>query len=618
MNKLLTFILLLSLSIVANAQKDTLVELGYNKKLIVQSSLQENLFIFKNDFSAKKALTLPFIDDFSQQHFYPDASKWINNNVYINSSYPVNPPSYGVATFDGLDSTGYPYNFLVPTAHGIADYLTSKVIDLTVITDSVFLSFYYQPQGIGNLPQPNDSLRLEFFRKSDSTWVRKWAVSGSNLAPFKKVMVAVDTSFHNDAFQFRFLNYATLSGNVDHWHLDYVYLNDARNHADTTLDDVAFTSDYYNMLKDYSAMPYTHYKIDSTANMATAINVGYTNNHNVNRPLFYKYEVIDNSGSGPSLTIYPSTPSSGTVFAHSDTTLSHAVYNSPINTFYFPVDTTLTKVYQIKNYYSFTNSGLTGKDFNLTNDTVTSYQVFSNYYSYDDGSAEAGYGVLGINSKLANQFNIKMSDTLVALDIYFNPVTNNLSAKTFKLKIWSSLSPEVVLYEQAGYYNPIYSFTNEFVKYNLDYPIYLPAGTYYFGYENITEDYLTVGYDFNNNNRTKIYKNVVGVWDNSSYNGSLMIHPVFKYPDAIVSINENIVNDSKTNLYPNPSSGKIFFKNTSVPNEIQVFDMFGKIVVELPKGFHKEIDLSNFPNGVYLIKLSNENQSQIDKIIIYK
>lgn len=614
MNKLLTFILLLSLTIVAKAQKDTLVELGYNKKLIIQSSLQENLSIFKNDFNSKKALTLPFIDDFSQQHFYPDASKWINNNVYINSSYPVNPPSYGVATFDGLDSTGYPYNFLVPTAHGIADYLTSKVIDLTVITDSVFLSFYYQPQGIGNLPQPNDSLRLEFFRKSDSTWVRKWAVPGASLAPFKMVMVAVDTSFHNDAFQFRFLNYATLSGNVDHWHLDYVYLNDSRNHADTILFDVAFTHDFYNMLSGYSAMPYTHYKLDSINNMATAINVEYKNNSDSSRSVFYKYQVIEDNGLGVASSPYPSTPSSKNVNAHSSLIEPQAVYNLPTNNYYFPIDTSITKVFQIKNYFNLVNV----TDINQNNDTVYSYQVFNNYYSYDDGSAEAGYGVFGINSKLANQFNIKKSDTLVALDIYFNPVTNNLSAKTFKLKIWSSLSPEVVLYEQAGYFNPIYSFTNEFLKYNLDYPIYLPAGTYYFGYENITEDYLTVGYDFNNNNRTKIYKNVVGVWENSSYDGTLMIHPVFKYPDAIVSVNENITTNSKNSVYPNPSSGKIYLKNTFVQNEIQVFDMFGKIVLELPKGFHKEIDLSNFPNGVYLIKLSNENQSQIDKIIIYK
>ncbi|MGE0561514.1 MAG: T9SS type A sorting domain-containing protein [Flavobacteriales bacterium] len=613
MNKFLTFLLFVSF-LASHAQKDTLVDLGFNKKLIIQSATKENFAIFKNNAISKKALSLPFIDDFSQQHFYPDASKWINNNVYINSSYPVNPPTYGVATFDGLDSTGYPYNFLNPTSYGLADYLTSKVIDLSVITDSVFLSFYYQPQGIGNQPETKDSLRLEFFRKSDSTWIRKWAVPGSALAPFNKVMIAVDTSFHNDSFQFRFINYATLSGNVDHWHLDYVYLNDSRNHADTALNDVAFTGDFYNMLNGYTAIPYTHYKLDSISNMATAINVEYKNNHNSNYAVFYKYQVIEDNGAGAVIETYPSTTSSKNVAAYSSLIEPQAVYDLPLNDFYFPVDTSKTKVFQIKNYFDL-NSVI---DFNQQNDTVYSYQVFGNYYAYDDGSAEAGYGVLGINSKLANQFYIKRSDTLIALDFYFNPVTFNHSAKTFKLKIWSSLNPEIVIYEQTGYYSPIYSFTNEFLKYNLDYPIYLNAGTYYFGYENITEDYLTVGYDLNNDNISKVFYNAEGVWENSSYNGTLMIRPVFKYDDVVVNVNEFITDSKNTRIYPNPSNGTFYLTNPSTLNSIIVFDLFGKKVMEFPKGYYSSLNLCNLSNGIYLVKLSNENQSQIEKIIISK
>src|SRR5690606_37405864 len=98
-------------------------------------------------------ISLPFFDDFSQQYYYPDADKWEDNYVYINSNYAVNPISYGVATFDGLDSTGYPYNFNNPTSHGVADYLTSKPIDLSSVTDSVYLSFFFQPQGNGNRPE---------------------------------------------------------------------------------------------------------------------------------------------------------------------------------------------------------------------------------------------------------------------------------------------------------------------------------------------------------------------------------------------------------------------------------------------------------------------------------
>ena len=619
MTKFFIFIILIfNFCLSVNGQKDTLVDLSFNKKLI-QFSSSEDYQIFrinKDNTHSKKALSLPFIDDFSQQHYYPDGSKWIDNYVYINSNYAINPISYGVATFDGLDSIGYPYDFLNPTSWGIADYLTSKTIDLTVVTDSVFLSFYYQPKGIGNQPEPKDSLRLEFFRKSDSTWVRQWAVPGSALASFKKVMIPVDTSFQNDAFQFRFKNYATLSGNVDHWNLDYVYLNDNRNHADTALNDVAFTGDFYNMLNEFTAMPYTHYKVDSISNMAASISVEYRNNHSVNSDIFYKYKVIDDGGSGISIEEYPSGTSNQNVGPYAIKEIDQAVYDITNNNFYFPVDDTAkTKVYQIKNYY---NDGDTVPDFNQKNDTVYSYQVFSNYYAYDDGSAEAGYGVFGIGSKLANKFTIKMSDTLVALDIYFNPVTYIQSLNTFKLKIWSSLSPENVVYEQSGFYNPTYSFTNELVTFNLDYPIYLPAGTYYFGYQNITEDFLTIGYDLNLDNSNKVFFNAEGIWENSNYAGSLMIHPVFKYDDEVViGINEITKTDSERLIYPNPSTG-IIFLNKITPVQILVFDVFGKKVVELPKAVYNKIDLSHLSNGVYFLNISDNNTSQVEKIIISK
>ena len=618
MNKfLISIILIFSFCLSANGQKDTLVDLSFNKKLI-QYSLSEEYQIFKNssnNTTSKKALSLPFIDDFSQQHFYPDGSKWMDNYVYINSNYAVNPISYGVATFDGLDSIGYPYNFLVPTSYGIADYLTSKTIDLTVVTDSVFLSFYYQAKGNGNQPQANDSLRLEFFRKSDSLWVRQWAVSGSALTPFKKVMIPVDTSFQNDAFQFRFKNYATLSGNVDHWNLDYVYLNDNRNHADTALNDLALTRDFYNMLNEFTAMPYTHYILDPIGNMATAIDVEYKNNSDTLRNVYYKYEVFDDGGAGVSIEEYPGGTSNKPVGPHASIEEPQAVYDNINNFFYFPVDTAKTKVYQIKNYFSIDGGSIT--DFNQNNDVVYSYQVFSNYYAYDDGSAEAGYGVLGIDSKLAHQFNIKKSDTLVALNMYFNPITYNQSLNSFKLKIWASLSPEIVIYEQSGYYNPLYSFTNELLKFNLDYPIYLPAGTYYFGYQNITEDFLTIGYDLNNDNSGRVFFNSEGVWENASYAGSLMIQPVFKYDDVLVSVNEITEADSKKLIYPNPSTGIIFINSIS-PVELIVYDIFGKKLMELQKAVYNTIDLSNLSNGVYILNISDNNQTQIEKIIISK
>ena len=411
MNKQTIYILIFSLlPLFSFAQKDTLLELGVNKRIIserVKEAKNEASLLRKGtNFSAlKKVNSLPFFDDFSQQEYYPDGSKWIDNAVYINSNYAVNPISYGVATFDGLDSTGYPYNFFNSTAQGVADYLTSKPIDLSNPTDSVYLSFFYQPQGLGNKPESADSLKLEFFRLSDSTWVRKWAAGGSSVQPFKQVMVPVDTAFHKTDFQFRFKNYATLSGNVDHWNVDYVYLNDNRNYLDTAVNDVALIGNFYNFLNEFTRMPWQHYISDTVGMgfMATAIDVAYKNNSSTDYNVDYKYNVITDNGSGLIIEDYPAGLAGKPLLAYSTLVEPQFVYKSGANDFKFPYDDTATfKVFQVKNYFS-----IGTLDAHQENDTVVSYQVFGNDYAYDDGSAEVGYGVQGIGSKLAHQFSIK-------------------------------------------------------------------------------------------------------------------------------------------------------------------------------------------------------------------
>ena len=162
MIRILLTISLLFAALITSAQKDTLLELKSNNSIIVAHENIKNIPKQQN----KATLTLPFLDDFSQHTHYPNQNIWKDFYTYVNASFPIDPPTYGVATFDGLDSTGYPYNFTNPTAYGIADYLTSESIDLTSPIDSVFLSFYYQPQGNGNKPEAKDSLRLEFFKKS--------------------------------------------------------------------------------------------------------------------------------------------------------------------------------------------------------------------------------------------------------------------------------------------------------------------------------------------------------------------------------------------------------------------------------------------------------------------
>lgn len=78
-----------------------------------------------------------------------DSSKfWLDSYAYHNYRMAINPITLGVATFDGLDDFGYPYNFGSNT-NALCDYLTSKPINMGAYSasDSVYFSFLYQTVG---------------------------------------------------------------------------------------------------------------------------------------------------------------------------------------------------------------------------------------------------------------------------------------------------------------------------------------------------------------------------------------------------------------------------------------------------------------------------------------
>lgn len=103
-------------------------------------------------FSAE-TLTLPFFDDFSGSDVYPDPGKWSDDNVFINNTYSRDQITTGIATFDALDRTGRLYEAASPSTFR-ADVLTSQPVDLDFTpSDNIWLSFYYQPGGIGDIPE---------------------------------------------------------------------------------------------------------------------------------------------------------------------------------------------------------------------------------------------------------------------------------------------------------------------------------------------------------------------------------------------------------------------------------------------------------------------------------
>jgi len=136
----------------------------------------------KSEEIIQPALSLPFFDDFSVSTIVPNTQLWEGRSVFINKDFPFLPPNLGAATFDAIDSLGAVYTDAVWFPPTVGDRLTSRTIRLDSVTliqralspaDSVYLSFYYQPQGVGNDPEPWDTLVLELgIPSGDSAFVR--------------------------------------------------------------------------------------------------------------------------------------------------------------------------------------------------------------------------------------------------------------------------------------------------------------------------------------------------------------------------------------------------------------------------------------------------------------
>ncbi len=592
-------------------------------------------------------LPIPFIEDFyyAQYTNYPNQVLWNDSSTYINTGYPIAPPSIGVATFDGLNKYGYPYQPNLSNLNSSlpADTLTSKPINLKTVgsqtlqlSDSVGLSFFYQARGNGDSPEITDTLLVDFKNPLTNTWTTVWYMRG-NTSPntndtiFKRGFIWVDSTYYlNDGFQFRFRNKATTAGNFDHWHVDYIKLDKLRSQlADTTYNDLTFGFIPSPLLKNYSEMPWQQY---TTNDMAKTISVRIRNNENA--PIFMTYSNTVISGSVTPTNTYNGGQTNLGVFKKTgwekDTVHSRPILGYTI--------APLTDSADIKIQHIVGRSG-SPIDFNNNNDTVIQHQRFKNYYAYDDGTCEAGYYVLGQGGKMAVKFNLNFLDTLRSVRIYFDPVgalTLAQSSYKFRINIWQNggAGPGLLLYRDSVNYPKYYNTgVNAYADYTLTTKQILPQGTYYIGIQQQVANGITVGFDKNLNHNQNLYFDSGSGWTQSSIFGSLMLRPVFGKKIIPVGLNELSINNQQSSIYiyPNPSNGSINYKlnikqeallNSNPTFEIKIYTTLGQVVhqsfVKL-SGVEAEssINVNDLSNGIYYLSLQSNNQTlQTQKIII--
>ena len=549
----------------------------------------------------------------------PDDNRsiWINHYAHVNNTFGLNPPTIGVATFDGLGLNGEPYsnNLVNPNAYGGADTLTSKPLFLKNKpvgggiynnSDSLYLSFFYQPEGLGERPDPQDSLVLEFYSPTQAQWNKVWFANGEPLKNFEQVLVPInDTNYFQNGFQFRFRNRATITGNLDHWNIDYVRLDDNRSNVDTDLDDVAFVNAPPSLINDYTEIPWSHYKDQPLSNMKSEVETEVRNNSTVAKLVNFSFQVEEQASNiyVSGLTVVPN------FFEKTQITQPYDLEN-----FVFPSTSTDTAyAYTVKYVLN------TTPDINRNNDTAFFYQQFKSAYAYDDGSAENSYSLVSAGAELAYQFTpVINQDSLRGVYMYFPKVYENVTDLPFQIKVWSSLEPENVIYESTFNFATYTPERDLFTRFEFEEAVAID-GQFYIGFEQRDRDDIYIGFDVNNNNQDKIFYNVGNGWTGTLNEGSLMIRPDFGkgYNPYPVGTDEAFEDTSPLKVYPNPARDVLQIELENRTGQLKIFSLSGAIMFQSEFSERSSVPLVHWSKGIYFLQIIDQNgKNHSQKIVV--
>jgi hypothetical protein len=568
--------------------------------------------------SVRDAVPLPFFDDFSYISHDPDPNLWQNRGAVVNTTFPVDPISYGVATLDGLNSNGIPYDTLSFSFNiiGPADTLVSQPILLGAYDASsqVFFSFFYQAGGLGDVPNSanynlfnfnvgfGDSLVLEF-KDNLGTWHHIWSHDGEDMQPFQQVSIPVtNIEFFHDDFQFRFRNYATLVGNYDQWHIDYVKLNTYPSGFDPVITDVAIQYYPTSILKNFQSMPWDQFQDFQKTEKAEHHILTIRNNFNVVKNTSYQFEATKEPGAIPVFT--------STVLADNiDPQIS-----TPLQLDSFSIPSFSDTVVTIATKYWISATG----DNNTRNDTIIRNQVFSNYMAYDDGSAEATYRLLGSPAMLALGFHLNKMDTLQGIAIHFSNTDEDISQNVFSLLVWNNLEDSALF--RDDFLKPEYGTSyNGFTFYRLSQPVVV-KDSFFIGWQqtSLANDLkMDIGYDLNDDAHQHLSYNIFGTWNQSTFPGAVMMRPYLggEIPFG-VGVTEPGNDVNSFSIYPNPVSDVLYFKNEDNQSYLlEVLDYAARTVIASQNV--ASISVAALPAGFYFLKAVNSKtgKTAIQKFI---
>jgi hypothetical protein len=575
-----------------------------------------------------QALSLPFFDDFSlAKDGVVNPTLWASGGVYVSNTTTINHPTLGVVTFDGADAVGRPYNFATPSAQGSADTLASQVIDLAGLApaDSVQLSFYWQIRGLGEQPDPDDSLRVQFL-DDKGAWLTVWKQAGGrqdNNFNFARISLR-DRRYLHAGFRFRFQAFARQSGQFDTWHLDYVYLDKNRRTADRFVRDIACRLPISSFLKRYQAMPLKQYMIRPAAETADTITTDIQNLNNVFNSTTFSFTLKDELSGRVLQNVQQ--PSGQLIAA-----LSSQVKNFR-NTAITAIDTTVTKRLSLVSRFQIlttdnANPSIPSIDLRR-NDSISGRTILDDYYAYDDGTPEYAVYMNRPLGRTSVRYFLNKPDVVSSVRMNVVPILRDLTGQSVTVQVWSNQNgrPNALLYQKSYRINYANS-RGGFVEFPFDYGVAV-KDTFYVGWLQVGQEGVAVGLDRNNQKQDQIFVNLGTEWVPYSsfqndpnlafFRGSLLIRPVMggKALPPVTAVEPQ--KPAEWSIYPNPTSGVVSWERDDI-KRVEVYSSGGVLLkYQTQQNAERSIDLSELSDGTYLLKLTNNEKTVVKKVMLRK
>ncbi len=589
---------------------------------------------------APPSIVPPFFDDFSNEGPYPNPTLWLDDRIWVNNTLGVDPPSIGVATFDGMNERGTPYG----PQFGQADFLTSTYIDLSGNNagQDVNLSFFLSPKGKGYPPRMEDSITLEFKNNAEE-WIQveKWDGPSSNPGLLEQIgfdfysVPLDDQSWFHDNFQFRFINHCKGTGIQYTWHLDYVRLENKFVDNPPSHPDVAFTLPPSSLLNDYEHIPFKQFEAIAASIFRGSMEFELFNHFPVERSIT-NFNTLTISDKENQITFFQDP-------TFIDPVLIDKPAFDPIARFSSSLSFDLGQVIPdqidfsadrlvLETEYDFDVNEEFGNTFPATkaNNTVRRTHYLDDFYGFDDGTAEITIRMENNGaSRIAHEIELYTPDSLKGIQIYF-PHFGQSSGGEFTIKvikddinnapIFESNTLEVIFPDALK--PSIAGFTQyRFVDENgLPDPVGLDGGIYYIVLDKGEDpDVLFVGFDLNNTeyqDKQWFFNTSSSSWNQQFLPGAYLMRSVFGSGIAPATRTDNPSASLSFEVFPNPANESLYIKTISGEFDFHIYDLFGRV---LQQGkLAQIIPVEGLSNGVYYLQVTDNSNgmSGVQKIEI--